>query len=124
MSNLIKAIIDNNKKWAEEQKKKNPSYFKDLAHSQAPSIFWIGCCDSRVIPHKMFNLSLGDMFIQTNIANQVPTEDPNTMSALEYAVKVLKVEHIIVCGTHFLWRDHGLYVKLYKDIATKSSKVD
>ena len=101
MSDIIEHIISQNKTWAQKQKKEAPDYFTNLSKGQSPSIFFVGCCDSRVIPSEIFQCSLGEMFVQTNIANQIRTDDINTMSSLEYAVNVLKVSHIIICGHTF-----------------------
>ena len=101
MSDVIKKMLSQNKTWAKEQIANKADYFDTLASGQTPSIFWIGCCDSRVIPSEILKAFLGDIFVQTNIANQVCENDPNTMSSLEYAVNVLKVDHIVVCGHTF-----------------------
>ncbi len=101
MTDVIKRIISQNNTWAQNQKENTPDYFVNLTKGQSPSIFWVGCCDSRVIPSEICRCSLGDMFIQTNIANQIHADDLNTMSSLEYAVNVLKVDHIIICGHTF-----------------------
>ena len=98
MSDVIEKMFSQNEAWRKRRKAKEKDYFANLAKGQSPSIFWIGCCDSRVIPSEIFQTSLGDIFIQTNIANQICPNDPNAMSSFEYAVGVLKVEHIIVCG--------------------------
>ena len=95
---MMKKILDRNCQWALQKKKEEPDFFYRLSSGQSPSIFWIGCCDSRIIPTEIFNFSLGDVFVQTNIANQVKTSDQAMMGALNYAVDVLKVEYIIVCG--------------------------
>lgn len=94
----MKKFMEANALWAKE---KEADYFKNLSKGQSPSIFWIGCCDSRVIPTEISGHSLGDIFVQTNIANQINPRDPNAMSSLEYAINVLRVPHIVVCGhTH------------------------
>ena len=98
MTKFIQKILAQNELWAKGQQK---DYFANLSKGQSPSIFWIGCCDSRVIPSEIFQTSLGDVFVHTNIANQVCEDDPNTMSSLEYAIAVLKVEHVVVCGHTF-----------------------
>ncbi|RLA69664.1 MAG: carbonic anhydrase [Epsilonproteobacteria bacterium] len=93
-----KDIFKNNKKWAQEQLKNNPKFFTSLSKQQHPNYLWIGCSDSRVPTNQIMNLPAGDVFVHRNIANIVAHTDFNCLSAIEYAVEVLKVEHIIVCG--------------------------
>ncbi len=95
---MIDELISKNKMWSEGVQRQDPHFFQNLSKGQSPSIFWIGCCDSRVIPTEIFNMSLGDFFIHTNIANQFHGDDINAMGALEYAVNNLGVSHVIVCG--------------------------
>ena len=97
---IDKYILQNNK-WAKSQTDINPNFFQKISQKQSPSIFWVGCCDSRVIPTEILNLSLGDVFIQTNIANQMNLDDDNAVSSLEYAINILKVKYVNICGhTH------------------------
>jgi carbonic anhydrase len=91
-------LFDNNKKWVEEQVKKDPDFFNDLAHGQNPEYLWIGCSDSRVPANEITGTKPGDMFVHRNIANMVVHSDMNLLSVLSYAVEILKVKHIIVCG--------------------------
>ena len=93
-----KDIFNNNKKWAQEQLKSDPNFFISLSKQQHPNYLWIGCSDSRVPTNQIMNLPAGDVFVHRNIANIVAHTDFNCLSAIEYAVEVLKVEHIIVCG--------------------------
>ena len=96
---MMKKLLAQNKSWA--RSKQPGGFFAELAERQKPPVFWVGCCDSRVVPSEIFGLSLGDMFIHTNIANQVNPDDANTLSALACAVQVLKVQDLVVCGhTH------------------------
>ncbi len=94
----IKNIFKNNKKWAKEQLDADPNFFNSLSKQQHPNYLWIGCSDSRVPTNQIMNLPAGDVFVHRNIANIVAHTDFNCLSAIEYAVEVLKVEHIIVCG--------------------------
>ena len=94
----IKNIFKNNKKWAQEQLNKDPNFFTSLSEHQHPNYLWIGCSDSRVQTSQIMNLPPGEVFVHRNIANIVALTDFNCLSAIEYAVEVLKVEHIIVCG--------------------------
>lgn len=93
-----KRLILQNQAWAEEQQEKNPELFKELASGQHPKFLWIGCSDSRVPVNEITDTHSGDMFVHRNIANMVVHTDLNLLSVLQYAVQVLKVEHIIVCG--------------------------
>lgn len=98
MSDFYKKILDNNKKWVEEQLDLDPEYFKDLAMGQKPPLLWIGCSDSRVPANEIIGAKPGEVFVHRNIANMVVHTDMNMLSVLDYAVNVLKVKHVIVCG--------------------------
>lgn len=91
-------IFDKNKKWASEMKEKDPEFFSQLAKQQAPKYLWIGCADSRVPANQIMDLPPGEVFVHRNIANVVVHTDLNCLSVLQYAVEILKVEHIIICG--------------------------
>ena len=98
MSNLYKNLIDNNKKWVESKLKLDPEFFNTLAKGQNPPILWIGCADSRVPANEIIGAEPGEVFVHRNIANMVVHTDMNMLSVLDYAVNVLKVKHVIVCG--------------------------
>lgn len=87
-----------NKAWAEEQKIIDPEFFTRLAAQQAPEFLWIGCSDSRVPADKITGTDPGEIFVHRNIANLVVNSDINMLSVLQYAVEVLQVKHVIVCG--------------------------
>ncbi len=87
-----------NKAWATEKKRREPDYFERLVHGQQPEFLWIGCADSRVPADIIVNAEPGLVFAHRNIANQVIATDFNCLSVIQYAVQVLKVKHIIVCG--------------------------
>ncbi|KAF2114355.1 carbonic anhydrase [Lophiotrema nucula] len=91
-------IFESNRKWAEEQKAKNPEFFEKLSAGQSPEYLWIGCSDSRIPAEAITGLGPGEMFIHRNIANLVCNTDLNVMSVVNYAVRHLKVKHIVVCG--------------------------
>ncbi len=95
---FYKKIIDNNKKWVESQLAIDKEYFKDLAKGQQPPLLWIGCSDSRVPANEIIGAKPGEVFVHRNIANMVIHSDMNMLSVLDYAVNVLQVKHIIVCG--------------------------
>ncbi len=98
MSDFYKKIIDNNKTWVESQVALNKDYFKDLAKGQSPTLLWIGCSDSRVPANEIIGAKPGEVFVHRNIANMVVHSDMNMLSVLDYAVNVLKVKHVLVCG--------------------------
>ena len=98
MDDFYKKIIDNNKKWVEEQLSINSEYFNDLAKGQTPPLLWIGCSDSRVPANEIIGAKAGEVFVHRNIANMVIHSDMNMLSVLDYSVNVLKVKHVIVCG--------------------------
>ena len=94
----LKHLFDKNLAWATSIKKENPGFFSSLAKQQDPKYLWIGCADSRVPATQIVGLSPGEIFVHRNIANVVIHTDLNCLSVIQYAVDVLKVEHIIVCG--------------------------
>ena len=94
----IKAIFQNNQEWIEKKLEQDSSYFEKLAYSQNPKILYIGCSDSRVSAEEMMGAEPGEVFVHRNIANMVVNSDLNVMSVINYAVRYLEVEHIIVCG--------------------------
>jgi carbonic anhydrase len=94
----LKKLLDNNKQWAEGVKWQDPKFFERLAAIQTPEYLWIGCSDSRIPPVSGLGLHPGEMFIHRNIANLVIHTDMNCLSVMQYAVEVLKVKHIIICG--------------------------
>ena len=97
MENL-EHLFKNNKEWAESITKEDPDFFTNLSKLQSPEYLWIGCSDSRVPSNQLLNLAPGEVFVHRNIANMVIHSDLNCLSVIQYAVEVLKVKHIIVCG--------------------------
>lgn len=97
MANIEELLIEN-KAWAKGRIKENPDYFKKLASLQTPEYLWIGCSDSRVPANEVTGTAPGEIFVHRNIANMVIHTDINLLSVLTYAVDVLQVKHIIVCG--------------------------
>ncbi|CCE24101.1 carbonate dehydratase [Methylotuvimicrobium alcaliphilum] len=97
MKSFEKLLMEN-KKWASDKQSIDPNFFKHLAKEQKPEFLWIGCSDSRVPAELIVNAEPGEIFIHRNIANQMVATDFNCLSVLQYAVAVLKVKHIIVCG--------------------------
>jgi carbonic anhydrase len=95
---LLKDLFDRNREWAEAIKRERPDFFSDLAHVQTPRYLWIGCSDSRVPANQIVGLLPGELFVHRNVANQVVHTDLNCLSVLQFAVDVLEVEHVIVCG--------------------------
>lgn len=91
-------LFDSNRAWAAKKTQANATFFRDLAEQQNPDYLWIGCADSRVPANQIIGLNPGEVFVHRNIANVVSHTDFNALSVIEYAVRVLEVEHIIVCG--------------------------
>jgi carbonic anhydrase len=94
----IDKLLADNKAWAADVKAADPEYFERLAHLQTPEFLWIGCSDSRVPADKITGTQPGEIFVHRNVANLVIHTDVNLLSVLDYAVKHLKVRHVIVCG--------------------------
>ena len=91
-------LLENNKTWVKEQLDLDPTYFEKLSKGQSPDYLWIGCSDSRVPANQITGTEPGEVFVHRNIANMVVHSDMNMLSVLSYAVEVLKVKHVIVCG--------------------------
>lgn len=98
MENFYNSLLENNKKWVQEKIDRDPEFFNRLADGQQPPVLWIGCADSRVPANEIIGAQPGEVFVHRNIANMVVHTDMNMLSVLDYAVNVLKVKHIIVCG--------------------------
>jgi carbonic anhydrase len=94
----IEDIFKNNRAWIVEQLKLDKNYFENLAKGQSPEFLYIGCSDSRVPAETLMGVKPGEIFVHRNIANMVPNTDLNVMSVINYAIKNLKVKHVIVCG--------------------------
>lgn len=97
----ISDIFRNNQKWIAEKTSKNENYFKELSLGQSPSMLYIGCSDSRVTAEEMMGVHPGEVFVHRNIANLINNADLNSMSVINYAVKHLKVKHIVICGHYY-----------------------
>ena len=98
MTPSLNHLLQENRVWASAQVERDPDFFKRLQDQQSPEYFWIGCSDSRVPANTIVNLQPGEVFVHRNVANQVFHGDLNAQSATQFAVEVLKVKHIIVCG--------------------------
>jgi carbonic anhydrase len=94
----LRPLFDRNRSWADEVKARDPGFFETLVGQQSPDYLWIGCADSRVPANQIIGLLPGEVFVHRNVANVVVHADLNCLSVVQYAVDVLKVEHIIVCG--------------------------
>ncbi|MCW8805985.1 MAG: carbonate dehydratase [Ignavibacteriaceae bacterium] len=113
---ILKTLFANNKSWAESIKEKDPDFFTKLSKQQNPEYLWIGCSDSRVPANEIVGLIPGEVFVHRNIANLVVHTDLNCLSVIQFAVEVLKIKHIIVCGHYGCGgikaavenKDHGL----------------
>lgn len=95
---IFERMMLDNEAWAEEKVETTPGFFKRLSNQQTPEVLWIGCSDSRVPSEIVVNAEPGEMFVHRNIANQFISTDFNSLSVLQYAVDVLKVSHVVVCG--------------------------
>ncbi len=95
-----KKLLRNNKEWATSQIEEDPEYFKRLIKLQTPETLWIGCSDSRVPADRITGTQPGEIFVHRNISNLVVHTDLNLLSVLQFAVEILKVRHVIVCGHH------------------------
>ena len=98
MSKALPDLFAKNRAWAAAMIRRDPKFFQRLTRQQAPRYLWIGCSDSRVPANEIVDLAPGELFVHRNVANVVVHADVNCLSAMQYAVDVLKVEHIIVCG--------------------------
>lgn len=124
----LKNLFEQNAAWAKAVSEEDPDFFPQLAKQQTPEYLWIGCADSRVPANQIVDLPPGDVFVHRNIANLVVHTDLNCLSVIQYAVEVLKVKHIIVCGHYGCGgvkasmddADHGLidnWLRHIKDVA-------
>ena len=133
---ILKHLFENNRKWAASLKESDPDFFSKLSRQQNPEYLWIGCSDSRVPANQIVDLLPGEIFVHRNIANQVIHTDLNCLSVIQFAVEVLKVKHIIVCGHYGCGgvkaalddQEHGLidnWLQHIKDVYRQhQSKVD
>jgi carbonic anhydrase len=94
----IEELFKNNREWAQDLSAKDPKFFEDLAVQQRPEYLWIGCSDSRVPAEELVGLAPGNIFVHRNVANVIVHTDFNSLSVIQFAVDVLKIKHIIVCG--------------------------
>jgi carbonic anhydrase len=97
-SNATDSLLTNNRSWAERVTAGDPEFFTRLSRQQRPRYLWIGCSDSRVPANEIVDLAPGELFVHRNVANVVVHSDLNCLSVMQFAVELLKVEHIIVCG--------------------------
>ncbi len=98
MDAFYKSLLDKNKDWVEKKIAKDADFFNRLSEGQQPPLLWIGCADSRVPANEIMGAEPGEVFVHRNIANLVVHSDMNMLSVLDYAVNVLKVRHVVVCG--------------------------
>ena len=96
--NELQHLLDNNRRWASRVTSQDPRFFADLAQQQTPEYLWIGCSHSRVSANVIVDLAPGEVFVHRNVANLVVHTDMNCLSVIQFAVEVLKVKHVIVCG--------------------------
>ena len=98
MQNPLQHLLDNNRRWAADMTAQDPDFFRRLTGQQAPDYLWIGCADSRVPANEIVGMAPGELFVHRNVANLVVHSDVNCLSVLQFAIDVLEVEHVIVCG--------------------------
>lgn len=91
-------LLEKNKHWSEKMKRDNPRFFEKLARQQSPEYLWIGCSDSRVPANQIVDLLPGEVFVHRNVANVIVHSDLNCLSVVQFAVDILRVKHIIICG--------------------------
>jgi len=96
--NMLSHLFDNNRLWAQQSCAEDPEFFVKLSHQQSPEYLWIGCSDSRVPANQIVGLLPGELFVHRNVANVVVHTDLNCLSVMQFAVDVLRIKHIIVCG--------------------------
>lgn len=121
---ILQKLLDNNRHWAAQMTAHDPDFFIRLSRQQAPKFLWIGCADSRVPANEIVGLQPGELFVHRNVANMVSQTDMNCLSVLQYAIEILKVEHILVCGHYGCGgvqaaldpHDHGLIDNWLRDI--------
>ena len=129
----IADLLENNKRWSRQVTEEDPRFFADLADQQNPDFLWIGCSDSRVAANTIVGLMQGEVFVHRNVANLVHHTDINCLSVIQFAVEVLQVDHIIVCGHYgcggvraaFEDQKHGLidnWLRHIQDTANLHSK--
>lgn len=94
----LKPLFEHNRLWAQKMREKQPRFFENLAQQQVPKFLWIGCSDSRVPANEIVGLQPGEVFVHRNVANIISLTDFNCLATVQYAVEVLKVLHVIVCG--------------------------
>ncbi len=94
----LEHLFESNRKWADQMRAEEPDFFEKLVHVQAPKYLWIGCSDSRVPANQIVGLLPGEVFVHRNVANVVVHTDFNCLSVIQYAVEILQIEHIVVCG--------------------------
>jgi len=130
---LYNSLLEGNKVWVREKLEQDPQFFERLSKGQSPQFLWIGCSDSRVPANEITATQPGDIFVHRNIANMVVNSDLNMLSVLDYAVNILKVRHVIVCGHYgcggvkaaMTNEQYGLvdnWLRLIKDVYRTHSK--
>ena len=133
LTHPLQHLFDNNERWASSQINQDPNFFQHLSSQQKPKYLWIGCADSRVPANEIIGLEPGEVFVHRNVGNIVVHTDMNCLSVVQYAVDILEVEHIIVCGHYgcggvhaaMANQQHGLidnWLRHIKDIYRKNQQ--
>ncbi len=129
----LSSLFKNNRRWAAETLRRQPDFFATLSRQQSPKYLWIGCSDSRVPANEIVGLMPGELFVHRNVANLVVHSDMNCLSVLQYAVDILHVKHIIVCGHYGCGgiraaleeKNHGLidnWLRPIRDLQTRKKQ--
>lgn len=108
---MLSHLFENNRRWAQQVTARTPHFFRALVAQQSPRYLWIGCSDSRVPANEIVGLAPGELFVHRNVANIVVHSDLNCLSVLQYAIDVLKVDHVIVCGHYGCGGVRAAYLK-------------
>jgi len=108
---MLSKLFENNRRWADQVTARNPQFFRSLVAQQSPRYLWIGCSDSRVPANEIVGLAPGELFVHRNVANIVVHSDLNCLSVLQYAIDVLMVDHVIVCGHYGCGGVRAAYLK-------------
>ncbi|MGB7481919.1 MAG: carbonate dehydratase [Burkholderiaceae bacterium] len=111
LESMQERLFRANREWADSISRSHPGFFEKLAAQQTPDYLWIGCSDSRIPPNELLGLLPGDLFVHRNIANVVTHSDLNCLTVLQFAVDVLKVKHVIVCGHYGCGGVHAVLTK-------------
>ncbi len=98
MPKTMEDLLSYNRNWSKRKRDEDPAFFENMQYDQHPKYLWIGCADSRLPPNRLLGVDLGELFVHRNVANLAHADDDNVQSVLHYGIKVLKIEHVLLCG--------------------------